>query len=61
LNKLSRERPQNVLRGGGLLASLTFLAFFDVSVQRMALETVVLLAAKVPRDCFDMVTFVHTS
>ena len=39
LEKISREHPAACLRHGGLLASLSYLDFFQTGVQRVAVAT----------------------
>ena len=40
-----------MLTGGGLMATLSYLDFFQTGVQRVAVATAALMCRAIPRDC----------
>ena len=56
LQKLSQEHPQSVLRQGGLLAVLSFLDFFQTSVQRIAVATAANMCRGLTSESLEAVT-----
>ncbi|XP_022767412.1 E3 ubiquitin-protein ligase UPL4-like isoform X5 [Durio zibethinus] len=51
LEKISRDQPLACLQAGAIMAVLNFVDFFSVSVQRVALSTVVNICKKLPSEC----------
>ena len=50
LEKLAQEHPQAVLTGGGLMATLSYLDFFQTGVQRVAVSTAALMCRSIPHS-----------
>ncbi|XWS59721.1 hypothetical protein CRYUN_Cryun08bG0146300 [Craigia yunnanensis] len=50
LEKISRDQPLACLQAGAIMAVLNFIDFFSISVQRVALSTVVNICKKLPPD-----------
>ncbi|KAK9051919.1 hypothetical protein SSX86_028547 [Deinandra increscens subsp. villosa] len=55
LKKISQEHPAACLRGGALMAVLSYLDFFSTGVQRVALSTAANMCKKLPSDAADFV------
>ncbi|XP_059647478.1 E3 ubiquitin-protein ligase UPL3-like [Cornus florida] len=55
LKKISHEHPTACLRGGALMAVLSYLDFFSTGVQRVALSTAANMCKKLPSDAADFV------
>ncbi|XP_058098923.1 E3 ubiquitin-protein ligase UPL3-like isoform X2 [Magnolia sinica] len=55
LKKISQEHPTACLRGGALMAVLSYLDFFSTGVQRVALSTAANMCKKLPSDAADFV------
>ncbi|KAF8405417.1 hypothetical protein HHK36_010323 [Tetracentron sinense] len=55
LKKISQEHPTACLRGGALMAVLSYLDFFSTEVQRVALSTAANMCKKLPSDAADFV------
>mmetsp|Transcript_28840 Transcript_28840/g.46657 ORF Transcript_28840/g.46657 Transcript_28840/m.46657 type:complete len:2038 (+) Transcript_28840:79-6192(+) len=55
IEKISHDHPNAVLKAGGLMAVLSYLDFFPLGVQRVAVSTAANLCRQVPSECFDMV------
>ena len=58
LEKLSIEHSVDVLKSDGLVALLSYLEFFSVSVQRSCVDTASNLCRNVPEDLFHNVSSV---
>ncbi|XP_017976957.1 PREDICTED: E3 ubiquitin-protein ligase UPL4 isoform X2 [Theobroma cacao] len=50
LEKISRDQPLACLQAGAIMAVLNFIDFFSISVQRVALSTVVNICKKLPLE-----------
>ncbi|XWS66938.1 hypothetical protein CRYUN_Cryun05aG0243300 [Craigia yunnanensis] len=50
LEKISRDQPLACLQAGAIMAVLNFVEFFSISVQRVALSTVVNICKKLPSE-----------
>ncbi|XVF07968.1 hypothetical protein REPUB_Repub06bG0184900 [Reevesia pubescens] len=50
LEKISRDQPLACLQAGAIMAVLNFIDFFSISVQRVALSTVVNICKKLPSE-----------
>ncbi|KAB2035165.1 hypothetical protein ES319_D04G133100v1 [Gossypium barbadense] len=50
LEKISRDQPVACLQAGAIMAALNFIDFFSISVQRVALATVVNICKKLPLE-----------
>ncbi|KAF8406608.1 hypothetical protein HHK36_008697 [Tetracentron sinense] len=55
LKMISQEHPAACLRGGALMAVLSYLDFFSTGVQRVALSTAANMCKKLPSDAADFV------
>ncbi|KAM0865193.1 hypothetical protein ACQ4PT_043424 [Festuca glaucescens] len=55
LKKISQEHPTACLRAGALMAVLSYLDFFSMGVQRVALSTAANMCRKLPSDASDFV------
>ena len=55
LEKISVEFPAAVVRAGGLTACLTYLDFFNTSVQRTAVTTAANCCRNIPEESFSTV------
>ncbi len=55
LEKLSHEHGSSCLRNGGLVAVLTYLDFFPMGVQRVALATAANMCKDLSSNSFDMI------
>ncbi|KAK1562419.1 hypothetical protein Q3G72_011634 [Acer saccharum] len=51
LEKISRDQPLACLQAGAIMAVLTYIDFFSMSIQRVALSTVVNICKKLPSEC----------
>ncbi|KAL5742867.1 hypothetical protein ACOSP7_029599 [Xanthoceras sorbifolium] len=51
LEKISRDQPLACLQAGAIMAVLTYIDFFSMTVQRVALSTVVNICKKLPSEC----------
>ncbi|XP_039066065.1 E3 ubiquitin-protein ligase UPL4-like isoform X1 [Hibiscus syriacus] len=50
LEKISRDQPHACLQAGAIMAVLNFIDFFSISVQRVALSTVVNICKRLPPE-----------
>ncbi|KAK8561866.1 hypothetical protein V6N13_148987 [Hibiscus sabdariffa] len=50
LEKISRDQPHACLQAGAIMAVLNFIDFFSISVQRVALSTVVNICKRLPSE-----------
>ncbi|KAK1312168.1 E3 ubiquitin-protein ligase UPL4 [Acorus calamus] len=55
LEKISRDHPVPCLQAGVVMAALTYIDFFSLSIQRVALVTVVNICKKLPQDCSALI------
>ena len=57
LEKLSQEHGASCLREGGMMACLSYLDFFSLGMQRVALQTAANICRQLPSsDCWDQVS-----
>ncbi len=55
LNRMAKEDPGAAVRGGAIVAALTYRDFFPMSVQRVAASLVAHACSRVPSDCWSQV------